>query len=315
MNKRGVSCGNDLVGHQPSGTTTNLVRSYVWGLDLSGTEQGAGGVGGLLFSASSAPLAVNFYCYDGNGNVVALVDSLAGGLTAQYEYGPFGEVIRATGSAAEMNPYRFSTKYQDDETGLLYYGYRYYQPVTGRWPNRDPLHELGHQTLVSKRSNRIRPADGNLYLFVDNDPLSKTDPDGRSPIIVGGAVIGIVAACAYPQYKAAFSRYEDSGDKFKHCWVSCRISKTCGGAIAQLAGLGKEARDRAVAAYCELFPDSEICQGGHGDFWDSIDDIIANNQCMGWESRFGPVTGWIGALCRRSCEDCCKEKVGYHTGE
>jgi hypothetical protein len=49
MNKRGVSCGNDLVGHQPSGATTNLVRSYVWGLDLSGSEQGAGGVGGLLF--------------------------------------------------------------------------------------------------------------------------------------------------------------------------------------------------------------------------------------------------------------------------
>jgi hypothetical protein len=168
---------------------------------------------------------------------------------------------------------------------------------------------------VSKHSNRIRPADENLYLFVDSNPLSKTDPDGCSPIIVGGAVIGIVAACAYPQYKAAMNRYPDSGDKFKHCWVSCRISKTCGAGISQLAGLGKEARDRAVAAYCELYPDSEICQGGHGDFWDSIDDIMANQQCMGWESNIGPVGGWIGALCRQSCEDCCKKKVGYNTGE
>jgi len=191
----------------------------------------------------------------------------------------------------------------------------YYDPRIGRWASRDPIGELGHKILVGNHGKRIRPDDGNLYGFVDNNPLTKVDPDGRSPVIVGGAVVGIVVACAYPQYKAAFSRYGDSGDKFKHCWVSCRISKTCGGAIAQLAGLGKEVRDRAVAAYCELYPDSEICQGGHGDFWDSVDDIMANQQCMGWESRFGPVTGWIGALCRRSCEDCCKQKVGYSTGE
>jgi hypothetical protein len=44
---------------------------------------------------------------------------------------------------SESNPFRFSTKYQDDETGLLYYGYRYYQPVTGRWINRDPIGEKG----------------------------------------------------------------------------------------------------------------------------------------------------------------------------
>ena len=38
-----------------------------------------------------------------------------------FEYGPFGEVLRATGPLAKANPFRFSTKYQDDETDLLYY--------------------------------------------------------------------------------------------------------------------------------------------------------------------------------------------------
>ena len=47
--------------------------------------------------------------------------------------GPFGEVLRATGPMAKANPFRFSTKYQDDETDLLYYGYRYYSASTGRW--------------------------------------------------------------------------------------------------------------------------------------------------------------------------------------
>ena len=46
------------------------------------------------------------------------------------EYGPFGEVLRATGPMAKANLFRFSTKYQDDETDLLYYGYGYYNAST-----------------------------------------------------------------------------------------------------------------------------------------------------------------------------------------
>ena len=52
--------------------------------------------------------------------------------------GPFGEVLRATGPMAKANPFRFSTKYQDDETDLLYYGYRYYSASTGRWMSSGP---------------------------------------------------------------------------------------------------------------------------------------------------------------------------------
>jgi RHS repeat-associated protein len=44
-----------------------------------------------------------------------------------------GEVIRATGPMAKVNPFRFSTKYQDGETELLYYGYRYCAPGMGKW--------------------------------------------------------------------------------------------------------------------------------------------------------------------------------------
>jgi RHS repeat-associated protein len=40
---------------------------------------------------------------------------------------------------AKANPFRFSTKYQDDETDLFYYGYRYYSASTGRWISRDPM--------------------------------------------------------------------------------------------------------------------------------------------------------------------------------
>ncbi len=53
--------------------------------------------------------------------------------------GPFGELLHAEGGMALLNPFRFSTKYQDDETGVLYYGYRYYDPSTGRCLYRGPI--------------------------------------------------------------------------------------------------------------------------------------------------------------------------------
>jgi RHS repeat-associated protein len=55
---------------------------------------------------------------------------------------------------------RFSTKYDDDETGLCYYGYRYCDPSTGRWLNQDPIGEAG---------------GFNLYGFVGNDSINSID--------------------------------------------------------------------------------------------------------------------------------------------
>lgn len=140
----------------------SVVRSYAWGLDLSGSRQGAGGVGGLL--AVNVPgSGPQFAAYDGNGNVAGLLQASDGAVTASYEYGAFGELIRSSGPLAEANPVRFSTKYLDAETGLSYYGYRYYDSSTGRWLNRDPLGEAGGV---------------NLYGFVGNGPLNAVDALG-----------------------------------------------------------------------------------------------------------------------------------------
>jgi RHS repeat-associated protein len=158
------------------GTMSFNFQSYVWGLDLSGSEQGAGGIGGLLAvnAGTTGTLGANtngthFVAYDGNGNVAALVDAgnqtddTGGTISAQYEYGPSGELICSTGPMAKDNPFRFSTKYQNDETDLLYYGYRYYQPSTGRWLSRDPIAEGG---------------GANLYECDGNNAIKNTDSLG-----------------------------------------------------------------------------------------------------------------------------------------
>jgi RHS repeat-associated protein len=157
-------------------TNNAVVRSYVWGLDLSVTMDGAGGVGGLLWvmlHTSSGPASgTHFTCYDGNGNIVALVSATTGDVTARYEYGPFGEPIRISGPAASLNHFRFSTKRMDSTTDLDLFEYWAYRPTTGRWPNRDPLGEF---------------ADLNLYRFNYNSPINYFDPDGLWGIAFGNS--------------------------------------------------------------------------------------------------------------------------------
>jgi RHS repeat-associated protein len=51
------------------------------------------------------------------------------------------------GTFSTAAPFRFSAKYTDVESGLIYYGYRYYQPSTGRWWSRDPIGETGGDNL------------------------------------------------------------------------------------------------------------------------------------------------------------------------
>ena len=157
----------------------NPLYRFNWGLDLSGSMQGAGGVGGFISMTvySGANAGTYFYSYDGNGNVAGLLNASAQTAAAKYEDGPFGELIRATGPMAKLNPFRFSTKYCDDESDFLYYGCRYYNPSTGRWPNRDPLGEAGFEKFRSQGSH-VYSYSGDIYLFAGNHPVDSVDPQG-----------------------------------------------------------------------------------------------------------------------------------------
>ena len=149
--------------------------------------QGAGGIGGLLFLDTwEATAGRRSYLpgFDGNGNHVTLSTAdapppggrPAGSLTAEYAYAPFGERLAAafapalgapTRAAVAAVPLGFSTKYRDPESGLLYYGYRYYCPATGRWLNRDPKGEKGGL---------------NGYGFIGNSVPMDVDPFGLAPL-------------------------------------------------------------------------------------------------------------------------------------
>ena len=81
-------------------------------------------------------------------------------MAANYTYDPFGKIIASTGTYANNNPFRFSTKYWDEETGLVYYTFRDYSASLERWISRDPMGEYG---------------GSNIYSFVNNDSINSID--------------------------------------------------------------------------------------------------------------------------------------------
>ncbi len=141
------------------------VVSYSRGSDLSGSRQGAGGIGGLLARTDHGQLTTGngqphaIYQTDGNGNITALLNDKQF-IVARYEYDPFGNTLSKSGQLADANIYRFSSQEYHQNSGLLLYLYRPFDPNLQRFVTRDPIEEAGGL---------------NLYGFVGNSPINGVD--------------------------------------------------------------------------------------------------------------------------------------------
>ena len=150
--------GNVVI--QERDANNNVLVTYDRGLDLSGSLQGAGGIGGLL--ARTDIKGTVFYHSDAMGNVTMLVDRYQT-LEARYLYDPFGNIVGKWGPYVDVNRYRFSSKEFHPLSGLYYFGFRFYDPNLQRFLNHDLLGELGGI---------------NLYRAVANSPVNRIDPLG-----------------------------------------------------------------------------------------------------------------------------------------
>ena len=89
-----------------NGTTSTV--QYHWGKDLSGSLQGAGGIGGLLYLKINDILYMPLY--DANGNVTQYLD-VNGSVVASYTYDAFGNLLSQSGALADTFAFRFSTNF------------------------------------------------------------------------------------------------------------------------------------------------------------------------------------------------------------
>ena len=98
-------------------------------------------------------------------------DYVDGKVVQHIEYVPFGEVFVEERNYIWNTPYLFNAKKFDEETGLYYYGARYYDPRLGLWISCDPEEE-NYPTF-------------NSYCYTANNPSRYIDTDGEKLFLLG----------------------------------------------------------------------------------------------------------------------------------
>ena len=164
------------MGRRIAKSVNNVVTWYVYdgnailaAYDLSGTVT-ARYAHGLNIDE---PLAVqrgsvtSYYHADGLDSIVALTNA-AGSVVQTYSYDSFGNI---TPSGGINQPYTYTAREYDSETGLYFYRARYYDPKAGRFITKDPISFAG--------------GDVNLYGYVRNNPINRLDPLGLYETLFG----------------------------------------------------------------------------------------------------------------------------------
>lgn len=136
----------------------------------------------LMPGAAIAAEVVTYYHLDAIGNV-RQVTNQAGQVVERHDYLPFGEECTTGPCAANPGvgvgqPKKFTGKERDNETGLDYFGARYYGSRIARFTTTDPVYTW--------RENLVDPQRWNRYAYGRNNPLRFVDPDGREIALASG---------------------------------------------------------------------------------------------------------------------------------
>ena len=108
---------------------------------------------------------MQFYYHPDHLGSSSYITNLDGEVSQHIEYVPFGEVFIEERNNTWNTPYLFNAKEFDEETGMYYYGARYYEPRLSLWMSADPLAE--------------EYIDISAYTYCHNNPINLFDPDGQ----------------------------------------------------------------------------------------------------------------------------------------
>jgi len=160
----------DRVGKSGSAPTDTI---YFGGRPVARLAGGAWtdliyGAGGLLAEVPGTQTGAPLYrMTDPLGSSVGTLSSTGALSGSIQDYAPFGELFNGSSTT---DPYKFTGKERDAESGNDYFGARYYASTAGRWLSPDPI--FGEANRV------LDPQQWNMYAYARNNPLSITDPSG-----------------------------------------------------------------------------------------------------------------------------------------
>jgi RHS repeat-associated protein len=159
--------------------------------------------------STSMPCTTCYFTYDHLGTVRLITDQNAN-VISRHDYLPFGEEIPANaagrngqfGPANDSVAQKFTAKERDSESGLDYFGARYYGSGLGRFTSADP----------KVRSAHINdPQTWNRYTYVTNRPYTYVDPDGLEKMLV-----------VYVEQPKPGTRETHVGTNFGHAFIGIR---------------------------------------------------------------------------------------------
>ncbi len=153
-------------GERVSKIAAGVTTYFYWGIGekISGqwTKLYVQGLGGKLVEYSGG--TTWFFATNHLGTIAARMN-VSGQLMETYRYLLYGERYAGT-----PTPHQYTGKERDAESGLDYFGARYYASAHGRWMGVDPVLQAGDPQLL------------NRYAYVRNEPINKIDPTGKNPL-------------------------------------------------------------------------------------------------------------------------------------
>jgi RHS repeat-associated protein len=209
--------GQRTIKRGPQGETVYVNQFYTQRPGATGTKHVYAGTSRIASKlmrqdvpganpAGKTPYEKDLYFYhpDHLGSSSYITD-LNGKLYEHLQYFPFGEAWVEENSNAQRTPYHFTSKELDEETGLYYFGARYYDPRTSVWQSADPI--LGQYLDGNPAGGVFLSANLSLYAYVGHKPTVLHDPNGEFGIVGAfvGAVAGVAVQGAIDLYKGELS--------------------------------------------------------------------------------------------------------------
>ncbi|MEU8702411.1 polymorphic toxin-type HINT domain-containing protein [Streptomyces sp. NPDC048680] len=221
-NKFLTDAGNPLVEQNSTGDTAATVATS--GLDeyLTRTENGT----------------TQIYLTDALGSVIGLANN-DGTIATKYAYDPNGTTT--TTGTASTNPYTFTGR-ENDNTGLLYYRDRYYDPQTGRFISQDPIGQAGGT---------------NLYQYALSSPTTYTDPTGDNPMIAACAVGGALDGGLNWALQRLSGRKVNWGQVGQAAWTGCALGMA-GEALGTFLAVRNSLRGGSCLAHNSFTADTPV---------------------------------------------------------
>ena len=143
---------------------------------------------------------LQFYYHPDHLGSSSYITNLDGEVVQHIEYVPFGEVFIEERNSIWNTPYLFNAKEFDEETGLYYYGARYYDSRLSLWISTDALQEKYPQHTS--------------YLYVGSNPVNAIDPDGHKIVFINGKIGGGSPKAGAPYWNGYNSRFVRSAKSF-----------------------------------------------------------------------------------------------------